>query len=114
MKQHLEEQHNVRYEEYFKLVGEGKSAYFQDLENARPLMTAMIQNGHIGTLAKQIVVFNISKAIVEVIIAQLLLDDDPEDDEAGLSRNYKGKEKLSTMRPHGQTSSNLNCLLPTF
>ena len=83
-----------------KLNGEGKSGYFQDLENARPLSEVMIQNGHIGTLAKQIVVFNIRKAIVEVIIAQLLLDYDPEYDEAGVSGNY---EDIFVLVDEGET-----------
>ena len=85
----MQEQHKVRYEEYLKLSGEEKSNYFEEMEQTRPL-AAILRNDQAGTLGKEVLVFNIDKEIVDVIIAQLLLDYDPQNEEEAQSRmgNY--------------------------
>ena len=80
IKCHVEEQHKVRYAEYVKLTLDDKKNYFMEAENARPL-AGMIRNDQADTMAKEMIIFNISCNVVKIIIHQLLLDYDPDDAE---------------------------------
>ena len=80
MKRHAEEQHSVYYLEYKKLNRQSKLDYFKEMEESRPL-AALIRNNPASSMAKEMIVFNISRDIVKVIIHQLLLDYDPDNAE---------------------------------
>jgi hypothetical protein len=78
MKRHADEQYSVCYLEYKKLNRHSKLDYYKEMEELRPL-AALIRNTPARSMAKEMIVFNISRDIVKVIIHQLLLDYDPDD-----------------------------------
>ena len=80
MMRHVKEQHSIRYDEYPKLCVKEKKQYFEKMEDSRPL-ASMTRNDRSSTIDKEMLVYNISKDIIEVIIRQLLSDYDPDDTE---------------------------------
>jgi len=85
MNRHLQQQHNVRYEEYVKLDRKAQSKYFEEVEDARPFAASSLRKDGVSLKAKENVSFTISKSSVEVVIHQLLLEFDPDEEDVDIS-----------------------------
>ena len=85
MNRHLQQQHNVRYEEYVKLDRKTQSKYFEEVEDARPFAASSLRKDGVSLKAKENVSFAISKSIVKVVIHQLLLEFDPDEEDVDIS-----------------------------
>ena len=105
MKRYVNEQHKVKYDEYSNLREEGKKQYFEDLEDTRPI-SSMIRNHNekLSIIAKEVLVFNINKDIIEVIIRQFLMDYDPDDSEDSITITSENEQDIFTLVDDTETS----------